>query len=186
MYLFLDTETGGIGLDKSLLSLSFLICDKQFNDIASLDLYLKPNDDVYLVTAEALSINQINLISHDRYAIPYRNGGTKIYKFLKEHSKNGSEKLIPVGHGVNGDLRQIWEKLLGQGTWDVFVSYHFIDTCSTATFLSCAGKLPQDVHAGLGKLGEYFGLSCDDLHTAAGDVKLTKMVLKKMFSLLNS
>jgi len=96
MFLALDTETGGIGPDKSLLTLYAVALDDNLNPVAfsgddfkvaggilELDLKLKPDDGIYRVTGEALGINGINLSEHDKEAIPCKKAGTLLYEFLE-------------------------------------------------------------------------------------------------------
>ena len=45
-YLSLDTETGGLGNDVSLLSIGFVYADKNFDEISSYEIFLKPDDDI--------------------------------------------------------------------------------------------------------------------------------------------
>lgn len=78
MYLFFDCETGGIGPDYSLLTCYLLVTDNQFNVIDDLYLYLKPDDGIFKVCAEALNVNRIDLKVHGTKAITYKEGGTKL------------------------------------------------------------------------------------------------------------
>jgi hypothetical protein len=71
-FLALDCETGGIGLDKSLLTTylavySFHRKEMEFVIEDELYLYTKPNDGIYSYTAEALSINKIDLIQYHQF-----------------------------------------------------------------------------------------------------------------------
>ena len=81
-FLAIDTETGGIGSDKSLLTAYFLILDKDFKIVDDLLLLTRPEDGVYRVTSDALKINGINLIEHDSKAVFYKKAGTLLYDFL--------------------------------------------------------------------------------------------------------
>ena len=86
-YIVFDVETGGIGLDKSLLSACFLYCqydvkNDEYEIIDGLDLKIKPNDDVYHVTAQGMQINGIDLVEHDKVAITEKQAGTKLYDKL--------------------------------------------------------------------------------------------------------
>jgi DNA polymerase III alpha subunit (gram-positive type) len=183
MFLALDTETGGIGLDKSLLEATFVSLDEGFNVHERLELKIKPNDLIYHVTAEALSINNINLVEHDKVAITEGKAGTLLYNFLKkQYLENKSEKLIPLGHNVKFDCVIIEEKLIS--SWDQFVSYRVIDTCVIAQFLRVIGKLPKDVECSLKGLRKHFGISLilptGELHSASYDVDLSIEVFRNL------
>src|ERR1700688_2902057 len=104
-FLTIDNETGGIGRDKSLLTVYVGLFDEQFKFIDELYLYLKPPDGAYVCTAEALRINKINLIEHDKIAVPYKEGATLLYNFINKHSENskGYIELDPHIGVIYGD-----------------------------------------------------------------------------------
>lgn len=184
-YIVLDTETGGIGLDKSLLTAYFEVVTRDFSPWATCFLRLKPDDDVYRVSAEGLEVNKINLVEHNKTAVTYKQGGTHLYEFLKTASEGGKIKLIPTGHGMSGDLDHIFDKLVKRSTWETFVSYRRLDTSVLCNFLRLTGYLPETVSGGLENLAEFFGFDKQNVHTADGDVKLIIKCLEsmtKMFS----
>ena len=84
-YLVLDCETGGFE-GTSLLTFHFDVLDKDFNTLDSLSLFLRPKDHIYKVTAEALTVNHIDLIEHEKKAITYQEGGTLLFDFLQKNS----------------------------------------------------------------------------------------------------
>lgn len=185
MFLIFDTETGGIGLDKSLLTAYFLICDEKLEKIGDLYLHVKPDDGVYHVTGEAMGINQINLVEHDKIAIPYKKAGTMLYQFLESCYRNQKEHMVPVGHGMTGDLNHIWQSLLGQKAWESFVSYRRLDTSVALQFLKSCGLFPETVSGSLESLVEYFKIEkVGELHTAKTDTICTCEVLKRMIDLI--
>lgn len=189
MYIALDIEAGGIGHDKSLLTAYFEILDKDFNTLDSLSVKVRPKDKIYKVTAEALSINNINLIEHEAEAETVDYWGTQLYDFLKRNSKEGADKLIPVGHNVAFDVKFVTEspdKLMSKGTWNTFVSYRPIDTCSLAQALRVVGKLPFELSCSLTQLAEFFGISTEGAHTADADVKMTVEVAKKLLKIVTN
>lgn len=185
--LFLDVETGGIGLDKSLLSLHCIVTDKDFQEIDSKGWLLKPDDGIYRVDAEALAINRINLISHDGQAIIYKRAAEQLYQFLCNHSIMGKEKLTPVGHGVRMDLFHIADKLLNEKTLFQFVSFRCLDTQAIAQWFRLIGELPEEETGGLESLGRRYCIPIgpDQLHTAKGDTELTASVLFEMVKQYN-
>jgi len=188
-FIALDIETGGIGDDKSLLTACFVFCKKvagnnQIEIIDSFDLIIKPNDDVYHVTAESLQINRIDLKEHNRQAITEREAGQKLYNVLKNwYTLANSTKLIPIGHNVAFDIRRITNTLVSLGSWESFVSYRVIDTCTIAQFLRITGKLPNSLSCSLVNLGDYFRCKPIDgkPHEAKYDVLMTINVLEKLF-----
>jgi DNA polymerase III alpha subunit (gram-positive type) len=188
-YVVLDVETGGIGDDKSLLTADFIYCQYQNNEFEILDclsLKIKPNDGVYRVTAESLSVNGINLIEHDKIAITEKQAGTKVYDRLSSwYILNKKEKLIPIGHNVAFDIRNVTTKLVNPGTWEQFVSYKALDTSVIAQFLQLNGKIPVDVSCSLINLTNYF--NCEPLtgkaHQSDYDCIATLNVLENLFNI---
>lgn len=98
-YLVMDCETGGFE-GTSLLSFYFGVLDEDFNVLDELDLLLRPKDHIYHINPEALEVNKINLIEHDKKAIPYNEGGTLLFNFLQQHSAI-PQIFIPAGTPVD-------------------------------------------------------------------------------------
>jgi hypothetical protein len=85
-YIAFDNETGGLNPETSLLTTYFAILDGNFNKIDELELLLKPNNnEPYVIEPQGLEINKINLIEHDKVAVPYSMGGQQLFKLLKKH-----------------------------------------------------------------------------------------------------
>lgn len=181
-YIAIDCETGGIGTDKSLLTAYFGVYDEAFQLRSDLYLHVKPNDGIYKVTAEALSINKINLVEHNQEAITEKEAGTRLYDFLYNANINGKDKLIPIGHNVAFDIKFLQEHLVGQGTWEKFVSYRVLDTGVIAQFFKTAGILSEDISGGLGSLAAHYKISQSNAHTAKEDAQVTVKVLQNMIS----
>ena len=182
-YLALDVETGGVTPETSLLTAYLAVLDDAFHIVDELDLKLKPEDGNYVVTAQALSINKINLVEHDKVAMPYSKAKTPLYQFLERNYQG--EKLIPVGHGVSFDVRRVSSILISQGSWENFVSYRLLDTGNAAQFLRAAGLFPKNVSGSLGSLVAHFGLpSKGELHDARTDTLQTVEVLKKLLKIV--
>lgn len=181
MYIVLDTETGGLGLDKSLLTAYFMVCDAKFQKVDELYLFVKPDDGIYRVTGEAMGINKINLVEHDKVALTYKKAGTVLYRFLERCFGYRKERMVPVGHGMNGDLDHIWDKLIGRTTWETFVSYRRLDTSVALQFLKSCDIFPETVSGSLESLVEHFGIKRNgELHDAKVDAELTRDVLVKL------
>ena len=182
LYLPFDTETGGLTKDSSLLSVHLAVCDKHFNPIDELELFTKPNDGQYNVSAEALGVNRINLIMHDKVALTYSAAGQELRNFLWKYSENGKVKLVPMGKNIGFDVIKVTDNLLGMKTWNQFVSYRLYDLTGLVIYLKRKGKLAEDAPDSLSKLAEYFGITAE-WHTARGDNLAGIEVLKKLESL---
>lgn len=183
-FLGIDIETGGLTTDVSLLTAYFgfyELVNGKFNRLDELDLKIKPNDGLYHITAESLDINKINLIEHNKVAISEKIAGQQLYKKLQEWFAISKDKLIPVGHNVNFDIRKITTTLISIGSWETFVSYRLIDTCTIAQFYRICGKLPDNLSCSLGHLSGYYKVQVTGQHHEAKcDVEMTMGVLEKL------
>lgn len=185
-YVAFDAETGGIGVENSLLTLYMAALDVKLNIVDELYLYVKPNaGKPYVIQPEALAINKIDLIEHDKKAITESEAGQKLREFLWKHSKNGKVKLVPIGHNVTFDEMFIWEHILGKKEYEKYVSYRKLDTAVVAQFLKLQGKVPTTVTGSLTSLIEFLGLKFDGpgAHDAKSDTLATVAVLKGQLAL---
>ncbi len=191
-YLAHDAETGGtVAGTHSLLThyfgvYTYDIPSMKFTLRAELDLKVKPATGNYVVTAEALSVNKIDLIKHDKEAMTPEVAGEKLYYFLKEHSDDGRNRLIRMGHNEPFDKDFAVNNLLLQVIWNKFTDYGGVaDSSSFARFLKMKGKLPWNTRFNLRKLAEFLGVHVEpsELHTAKGDVHLMVRCVEKMLSM---
>lgn len=182
-YLACDVESGGVDSKKqSILTAYLAVLDSNFNIIDELELAVKPNDGNYVVTAEAMNINKINLIEHDAKAITESEAGGKLRDFLIQNNKDGADKLIPVGHNVKFDIIFMGDKLLNIRTIEKYVSYRYLDTGVLAQALKAIGKIPESVSGSLGSLVSHYKINPGEFHTARGDTLMTIEVLKRMLA----
>ena len=183
-YIFLDNEMGGVEIDKySFLTSYLMVVDADFKIIDDLYLYLKPDDGIYKVCASSMEVNQIDLIEHDKKAITYKEAGTKLYLWLKKHTNDGQLKLMPIGHGVGGDIMWIVEHLISRGSWEKFISHRRVDTLSACQFLKTCNCFPETVSGSLESLSEHFKLTdkvCGSLHDAKVDTWLNYYVFLEL------
>lgn len=184
-YLVFDTETGGIGLDKSLLTAWFGVYNQDFIFYDSLSLALKPDDGIYKVTGEAMGVNKIDLVEHEKRAIPYKQVKTELYQFLQRWATDAGNVLIPVGHVVSGDIDHVIDKLISRGSWEQFVSYKPLDTCIIARALQEVGKLPSDLGLSLRNLVSYFDIRVNgNPHEAEYDARATAILLQHLLGVM--
>ena len=88
-----------------------------------------------------------------------KQAGTKLYDKLSIwYINNNKEKLIPVGHNIAFDINCVTNKLVHPGTWEQFVSYKTLDTCTISQLMRMKNKLPYTVSCGLVSLTEYFNV----------------------------
>lgn len=184
-YLFLDNEMGGIGTQYSLLTVYLAHFTDDLVLVDDLYLYLKPDDGIYKVCGEAMNVNRIDLKVHDTRAITYKEGGTKLYNFLKNNSSSAN-RLVPVGHGIYGDIELIVHNLISRGSWEQWVSYRKLDTQAVCQFLKACGMFPETISGSLESIAKYFGIVVDenDLHDAKVDTLLSVEIFKKLCQLI--
>lgn len=174
----LDCEFGGLG-NCSLLTTALIVTDLNFQHIGSMHLALKPADGRYIVTAQGLKINKINLIAHDAIAIPYEEGGIRIREFLRRYADDG--RLTVVGKNVTGDLSQLWNTCISQEIWYKYVHHAVIDINSVCQFLRICNDEPLSTSVALKNLIKSFGLKPTlPLHNALGDADMTLKVCQEM------
>lgn len=181
-YLHMDCEMGGRELKYSLLTAYFMVTDSNFNVLDELFLRVKPDDGTYIVSGQGMSVNQIDLREHDRIAIPYKNAKPFLFNFLKRNAAKGL--LTPSGHGVRGDVDHVIDKLISEGSWQQFCTYHFIDTSVVLQFLRACGKMPADCDGSVKALAQYFNIPIEGkLHECDVDTKLQAEVLRHFVKL---
>lgn len=184
-FLAFDCETGGLDPDRSLLTVYFVAMDENFKVLGELDLKIKPDDDgPYLVDAQALEVNGINLVEHDKDAITLKEAKRKLYDFLAEHKPEGKGKLIPIGQNIWFDIGCVQRHLMRKKVWDQFVSYHPVDTAGIATVMKLIGIIPRSEKTRLTNLVEIFNVPLTNAHDARADTVATVKVLRAMLKRL--
>lgn len=180
MYLSIDTETGGLTNEVSLLTVGLVLADANFNIIQKEHIRLIPDDKIYRVNPEGMAINKINLVELAAPGVlTYKEAGTYLYKLLVQWSNDGKTKLIPVGKQLAGDTNKIFQCLMTKATWENFVSYRQLDVSAVYMFMKyvCGYDLPEK--GSLKDLADFFGITYD-AHNALGDAEATLEVLKRL------
>ena len=184
-FLAFDCETGGLESDRSLLTAYFVALDENFRVLGELDLAIKPDDNgPYLVDAQALDVNGIDLVEHDKVAIPMKEAKRQLYDFLSTHKPEGKGKLIPIGQNIYFDIDCVLRNMLKKKVWDQFVSYHPVDTAGIATVMKMLGLIPKGEKTRLTNLCEMFNVSLTNAHDAKADTVATVKVLRAMLKRL--
>jgi DNA polymerase III alpha subunit (gram-positive type) len=129
-----------------------------------------------------MGVNKIDLVQHDTKAIFYKEGGTKLYRWLQGLTDDGKTKATVVGHGVYGDVEWIIYHLMSRGSWEKFTSYRKLDTQAVCQFLKACGMFPETVSGSLVSIAKYFGIPCDEnaAHDAKYDTELTFQVFRAL------
>jgi DNA polymerase III alpha subunit (gram-positive type) len=185
MYLFMDTETGGLTPKHSLLTASFIVTDKDFNILQvptyEHGLYLQIKHEQYVLTAGALHVNNINVSEHHKTGVDAVTAVAAFADFVAGAIRvSGKKRLVPAGHNVAFDVQFVREYLCPDaGFWDRAFTYPMFDTAVIARFVHAAGKI--DNTFSLATLRQkYLPHVSGDSHNAEID-NLTTIELAKKF-----
>lgn len=187
MYLFFDTETGGLTPDHSLLTLSAIVTDRQFNIVTVHDMdpgvYMRLKYDRYVTHPRAMEVNKINLDEHDEHGFTVPEAREIFESFVKEgRAATGESKLIPAGHNVPFDTRFVQAYLMPEDQWSRYFTHPAFDTCAIARFFTAANLLSGG--CGLPALREKFGIATGTAHNAENDNLATVLLAKKFLELM--
>jgi DNA polymerase III alpha subunit (gram-positive type) len=144
MYLFIDTETGGLTPKSSLLTVSCIAADRDFNVIPIDDcnpgLYMGIKHEEYSLTAGALSVNKINLVNHHAEAVSVADARYTLMKYIRRATEvTGKRRLVPAGHNVSFDVQFLRAYLIDDNEWDQYFTYPAFDTAAIARFFNAVG-----------------------------------------------
>lgn len=185
-YIAFDCETSGISETSNLLTISFVILDKDLIQKDSLNISLKQTSG-YNIYPEALQINRIDIIKHHQSSTDLQTSRKILLDFLNKNK--GTYNLIPIGHNITFDIRFIKSSgLLTDREYGNFISCNPIDTLVVAQFLKMCGKLNQKQSLSLINLCNHFKLdSCKNSeHTSEYDIKMTIKLLHCLRSICNT
>ena len=182
-YLAFDTETTGLSTDCNVLTSFFIILDSELNQVATLDLQIK--HDYYKVYTKALEINKINLIEHDKNAIPKAEAILQLENFLEKYKSK--EKYIILGHNILFDLKMLrCNNILSKDSKEKYISDTYYDTLALSRKLKTEKKIPYTQSLSLNKICYYYDISLDNeckFHNAEYDIKMTVELYKKLIEI---
>lgn len=180
MYLFLDTETGGLETHNSLLTVAAIVADRSFHPLrggtAEDTLYLEIRHPQYIVTPEAVTINKIDLVHHSARGLKLPEAQEKFAAFLQRAHQLCGTKLIPGGHNLAFDIGFIWKQLMPEDEWKKYVTHPALDTAIVAQFFNAAGVL--DCRCNLTAVCEALGVPLENAHNAMVDTKASLEVAR--------
>ena len=182
-YLAFDTETTGLSADCNVLTSFFIILDSGLNQVATLDLQIK--HDFYTVYTKALEINKIDLLEHDKNAIPKSEAIMKLENFLEKYKTN--EKYIILGHNILFDLKMLrHNNILSKEIKEKYISNIYYDTLTLSRKLKSEKKIPYNQSLSLNKICYYYDISLNNeckFHNAEYDIKMTVELYKKLIEI---
>lgn len=182
MYVFIDTETGGLSPDYSLLTLAAAITDENFHILDRM--YFGIHAPVYCVTPEAMATNQINLAEHAKTALSVPAAAARLREFLSNGAAlTGKKKLVPAGHNVSFDIRFIHAQLMPEEEWREYCTYPALDTAGIARFFVAANRISGS--CSLVALRQLFHIDTGTAHNAESDVLASVQLARHFVHMLN-
>lgn len=182
MFVFIDTETGGLSPEYSLLTVAAAVTDKEFNILDRLTFSLRPEEG-YIVSPEAMQVNRIDLAKHADEAIYPDSARLKLETLLADGlTRTGLRRLVPAGHNVGFDLAFLYAQIMPEAEFRKYCTYPALDTAAVARFMSNAGLIKNPCN--LVSLREQFGITTAGAHNAEADVLATIQIAKLFTSFL--
>ncbi len=183
MYLFFDTETGGLTPDFSLLTVSAIVVDRNFDivHVHGFDpgLYVKVKHDNYVVHPKAMEVNNIDLSDNDATGFSVNDAAELFEVFVKEGlSLTGCRRFIPAGHNVPFDVRFLQHYFVPESAWGNYFTHPALDTCASARLLAASNVIQGS--CGLPTLRKIFKIETGVGHNAESD-NLASIALAKQF-----
>lgn len=164
--LVIDTETGGLDpASHSLLTLGMVAGELETGLVLGQEELLLKSDR-YEVTAEALSINQIDLVKHHGTASEAYWFTVRFHSFVRQWVPDG-EKMTLLGHNVEFDRGFLKYHV----DLDEFCHRRVLDTSVLWQHYRLTRQL--DAGGGMSDALAHFGIPCEGWHTALGDARST-------------
>jgi len=182
-YLAFDCETTGLTSNCNILTAYFIILDEDFQKIDELDLKIKHN--FYTVYTKALDINNIDLIKHDKEAIPLFDANELLINFLHQFQKENNKYTI-IGHNVFQSIKMILSnKLISISDFNkYFINGQYLDTYLLCQQLKKEKKINKCQSLSLMKLCNYFDINNQNnnqkFHNAKYDTLCTIQLYNKI------
>lgn len=187
-YFFIDVETGGLSLDCSLLTFDGTLLDADLNPVASIALKMKPDDGLYRIQAEAMKVNKIDLLSHDKGAIPISEARRQLQAWIDHWiplgAKNPEERVVTVGQNVWYDIEFIQSTLYPE--WKKVFSRRVIDLQAISLLWKAAKIMPPKQRISLSEMVKYHNIDIDveKMHASDVDVQASIEIFKKYARML--
>lgn len=188
MYFFIDTETGGLTPDCSLLTFDGTLLDENLNVLESVSYKIKPDDGIYHIQAGALKVNKINIIEHDVGAVPMSEARKQFEHWIsmKIAEKYLQPTIIVAGQNVWYDIEMLKKEFCPE--WSSYFSRRILDLQPISILFKAAGIMPADQRISLSELVKYFNIDVDinNMHRSDIDVYASIEIFKKYIRILQS
>lgn len=185
-YLFVDSETTGTDNEKhGIIELCCHLTDENGQLLKDFSNKMFDKRGTNRVSLGALKVNGSSV--KDLWARPEEapvvSDLVDFLMAIKEY-----KDIVIVGQNVQFDVGFLKALLKKYGIDDLeqIVGYKFIDTYSIAAALQKAGKIDSNAKLNLSGIANAVGIDTKDisLHTATGDVELTKKVFFKLIEMM--
>lgn len=186
LYLFIDTETGGLSKECSLLTFDATLLDAELNFLEKISYKIKPDDGLYKIQAGALHVNKINILDHDRGALPMSEASKQFRAWAQnlKDIKYPDCEIITVGQNVWFDIEFLKQEFAPD--WSEYFSRRVLDIQSVSLLLKLCGMMPQNQRISLSELTKYFEIPIEEqnMHSSDVDVAASIEILKKCITLI--
>lgn len=190
-YLVIDTETSGLDpVNYDLLTLYMAVVDffedyggdvpykYVINTKKSLSLNLRPAwGQDYRVDPEAMAINKIDLVAHDKIAMPVAVAAMTVEHFLKSVRNSEDDKIDVIGWNPTYDTGFLFHNMPNT---QKYFGHSNIDIKSLALVYRDIEKPILTPKANLSGFARHFGFDPSKAHNAEEDCKLAISVLNKL------
>lgn len=179
-YFLFDTETGGIKKETSLLTIFGYILNEDLNVLSEVSYAIKAENGLYIVEADGLTANHIDIVEHDKIATSIAEVKLRFKNDIcKWNFAAGKQKITPIGHNVRFDVKFVKNHIMPD--WDNYFDRRQIDTAGIAKFLFLTGLLPTMISYQLSDIARSLEINFKEetLHTSKGDVDLTLAIIRK-------
>lgn len=178
-----DTETTGTEpAVNSVVQISGMI-DIDEEIVEEFDIFARPDEDIELISEEALSVQGRSL--DEILSYPSAEEAKKQLEalFSRHVSKyNKYDKLIPVAHNCRFDmsfLNQFWMRRGDKYLFSYLNSRRQIDTLSISTFITHLGFISPAGNK-LTELCECLGIELSNAHNSLSDIRATRELYYKL------
>ncbi|MGE3540910.1 MAG: PolC-type DNA polymerase III [Candidatus Tectimicrobiota bacterium] len=162
---FVDLETTGLELDRNgIIEIACIFETDGKREAAGFDSLVNPGDVEH--TPSAAEVHKI-----PRAAI---DAAPPLHEVLRQFDSRCADGAIVSGWNTKFDEAFLYQAYRQCGlTWRF--DYHIFDVWSLYKRLQMIGKLPADLHLGLGTVARHFNIVRDgeDAHRAANDIEWT-------------
>jgi DNA polymerase III alpha subunit (gram-positive type) len=186
LYFFIDTETGGLTRECSLLTFDGTLLDENLSIIEKVSYKIKPDDGMYKIHAEAMLVNKIDLLQHNKGAVPLLEVAKQFRAWATNIKQNRYPncEIVVGGQNVWFDIEFLKQTLMPD--WSEYFSRRIIDLQSISLLFKAANLIPSKQRISLSEMVKYFEIpiSQENMHSSDVDVAASIEIFKKYITLI--